>query len=83
MDFLILFSNHGRVVIEVDGRQHYADAEKASPQKYAEMVAADRRLRLQGYEVYRFGTHELNNGNAIQTVEEFFKHLFKKHDILS
>ena len=31
MDFLLLFSDKRRVVIEVDGKQHYAVGEKASP----------------------------------------------------
>lgn len=54
-----------RIVIEIDGRHHYAvqdgqtpDRYIASAQRYAEMVAEDRRLRLMGYEVYRFGGHE-------------------------
>lgn len=42
MDFLILFSNSVRVVIEVDGQQHYADGDIANSKKYAGMVAADR-----------------------------------------
>ncbi|MGH8647242.1 MAG: hypothetical protein ACREX4_23400, partial [Gammaproteobacteria bacterium] len=46
MDFLMLFSNHERIVIEVDGKHHYANGDVASPQRYAEMVAADRELRL-------------------------------------
>jgi very-short-patch-repair endonuclease len=79
MDFLILFSENERVVIEVDGKQHYADGENASPRLYAEMVAADRQLRLSGYEIYRFGGYELH-GKAGQTaVEDFFRKLIRKH----
>ncbi|MFV2114226.1 hypothetical protein ACFHW0_18060 [Micromonospora sp. LOL_025] len=60
MDFLLLLLNRARVVIECDGVQHYADdLGRASPQRYAEMVAEDRSLRLRGYEVYRFGGQEL------------------------
>ncbi|MBM6588924.1 hypothetical protein [Brevibacterium sp. RIT 803] len=59
MDFLLLFSSSHRVVLEVDGKQHYAEGEKAIPRLYSEMVAEDRRLRLDGYEVYRFGGAEL------------------------
>lgn len=55
MDFLLLFSDRRRVVIEVDGKQHYASGNRASPELYAQMVAEDRRLRMAGYEVYRFG----------------------------
>jgi very-short-patch-repair endonuclease len=82
MDFLILFSNHDRVVVEVDGKQHYANANEASPQKYAEMVAADRELHLAGYEVYRFGGYELDNTNAGRIIEDFFTKLLRKHRIV-
>lgn len=82
MDFLILFSNSERVVIEVDGQQHYADGDKASPQKYSEMVAEDRKLRLQAYEVYRFGGHELNQTNSKDLITTFFEQLFKKHGVM-
>ncbi len=53
MDFLLLFSNRQRVVIEVDGKQHYSDNNIVSPSLYAEMVIEDRHLKLAGYEVYR------------------------------
>jgi hypothetical protein len=62
MDFLLLLPRRRRVVLEIDGRQHYADREgRASPERYAEMVAVDRELQLAGYEVYRFGGHEFND----------------------
>ncbi|MFF2059873.1 hypothetical protein [Rhodococcus qingshengii] len=75
MDFLLLFSDRRRVVIEVDGKHHYASGEKASPELYAQMVAEDRRLRLAGYEVYRFGGAELFNGTSRSMVEKFFQQL--------
>ena len=47
MDFLMLLPNGVRVVLEVDGKQHYAGTDsKADPDKYAAMAAADRDLRL-------------------------------------
>jgi very-short-patch-repair endonuclease len=63
------------VVIEVDGKQHYASGEKASPELYAQMVAEDRRLRLAGYEVYRFGGAELFSEARKAMVEGFFDQL--------
>jgi hypothetical protein len=42
MDFLILFSSRHRVVLEVDGKQHYAKGDIASPALHSEMVAEDR-----------------------------------------
>jgi hypothetical protein len=75
MDFLLLFSDRRRVVIEVDGKQHYANGDKASPALYAQMVSEDRRLRLAGYEVYRFGGSELFGHRAKTLLEEFFDQL--------
>lgn len=72
MDFLLLLPNQQRVVIEVDGSQHLsADGEPSLPQ-YAKMVAADRELRLAGYEVYRFGANELVGPAAAAVIERFF-----------
>lgn len=73
MDFLLLFSDRQRVVIELDGRQHYSDDRgNADPSRYATMMAEDRRLRLAGYEVYRFGGQELVGSAAKATVAGFF-----------
>lgn len=82
MDFLLLFSNQDRVVVEVDGQHHYADDKGASPQRYASMAAADRELRLQGYDVYRFGAFELQHENSEQVVNGFFRKLLGKYGIL-
>ncbi|TVX93276.1 hypothetical protein [Paenibacillus agilis] len=82
MDFLLLFSNKQRIVLEVDGKQHYSDDDVSSPKKYAEMMQADRELKLCGYEVYRFGGYELMDEEAgAKIVKEFFEGLFKKHGI--
>lgn len=78
MDFLILFSSRHRVVLEVDGKQHYADREIASPARYSDMVAEDRRLRLDGYEVYRFGGLELMKDNADSMLAQFFDQLAER-----
>lgn len=75
MDFLLLFSDRRRVVIEVDGKQHYAEGDIASPRLYSEMVAEDRRLRLAGYEVFRFGGMELFRKDGLQMVADFFEKL--------
>ncbi|WP_299304471.1 hypothetical protein [uncultured Brachybacterium sp.] len=75
MDFLLLFSSSHRVVLEVDGKQHYSKDNIASPALYSEMVAEDRRLRLAGYEVYRFGGAELMKPGADKMVADFFDQL--------
>lgn len=82
MDFLLLFSDAGRVVIEVDGSQHFAEDGKPSLARYADMVAADRDLRLAGYEVYRFGANELTGHGSTERIEGFFRRLLRKHAVL-
>jgi very-short-patch-repair endonuclease len=82
MDFLMLLPYGVRVVIEVDGKQHYSDAEgRADPRRYAEMMKADRELRTAGYEVYRFGAKELQGDAADDLGRIFFSALFKRHQI--
>ena len=79
MDFLILLSHLHRIVIEVDGKQHYADGDHASPARYAEMVSADRDLKLTGYEIFRFGGAELDGEAGEARVVAFFQRLFEKY----
>ena len=65
-----------RVVVEVDGKQHYAVGDSASPRLYTEMVAEDRALRLKGYKVFRFGGYELSEDpNAPAMLRQFFDDL--------
>lgn len=82
MDFLLLLPERQRVLIEVDGKHHFAEGERASLRRYADMVSADRELRLAGYEIYRFGANELVGPGAAPTIERFFRRLFDRHGIL-
>jgi very-short-patch-repair endonuclease len=68
-------------VIEVDGVQHYLESGRPSTTLYAEMVEADRQLKLCGYEVYRFGGGELQGERGKDAVRSFFGRLFEKYDI--
>lgn len=83
MDFLMLLPHGVRVVIEVDGRHHFSEDDgRASPARYARMMAADRELRLAGYEVFRFGATELDTLSQAQgLVKGFFEALFKRHGV--
>ncbi len=83
MDFLFLLSDRIRVIIEIDGKQHYSDKNVASPKLYSEMVAEDRKLSLLGYEIYRFGGYEFNSeSQAKEMTKEFIENLFQKHAII-
>lgn len=80
MDFLLLLPNRRRVVLELDGKQHYSNVDngQVKPGLYAEMVAEDRNLRLAGYEVYRFGGAEfVDRDRAASMLASFFRDLLK------
>jgi very-short-patch-repair endonuclease len=94
MDFLLI---RVRIVLEVDGRHYYAVEDPksklfvANPGLYCSDVLEDRRLRLLGYEVYRFGGSEFSDtslnpisiGPQSQAVaSEFFDKLLKKHGVI-
>ena len=82
MDFLLLLPYKKHVVIEIDGKQHYSKDNVPKPELYAEMVAEDRRLRLAGYELFRFGGYEFSNRNEAENIiKAFFEELFKIHSI--
>lgn len=94
MDFMMIIKPNQRVVIEIDGKQHYAEDEiapgtghkhYASPKRYAEMMKAHRAMSLAGYDVYRFGGRELwvnaadSEEAIIERIHDFFDSLFEKY----
>lgn len=98
MDFFLMLEQGVRIVIEIDGRHHYAVKDQraheryiANAQLYAEMAMEDRRLRLMGYEVYRFGGYEFRDVDlagkpkagleAQRRVAEFLDRLLARHGI--
>ena len=92
MDFLLLLDHNVRIVIEVDGSQHYSEAGRAAPSKYARMLEEDRRLRLSGYELYRFGGAEFSDTSTTEgkttvglrsreVAMQFFTRLWERHVI--
>ena len=83
MDFLLLLPGGYRVVVEVDGKHHYAnESGQASPDRYATMVAADRNLKLAGYEVFRFGVAELEGRESEAMVQDFFRSLLRRYGVV-
>lgn len=83
MDFLLLVPMRRRIVIELDGKQHYATPDgQASPRLYGEMMREDRRLRLAGYELFRFGGHELQDPDVGgPLLHDFFVELLRYYDV--
>ena len=84
MDYLMLLPGGHRVVLEVDGVQHYSDGQgRADVHRYAEGMSADRELKLAGYEVFRFGGSELQNkADASLMLREFFVQLFRRYGVV-
>ncbi|MFD8079494.1 hypothetical protein ACFV3E_43560 [Streptomyces sp. NPDC059718] len=81
MDFLMLLPGSRRVVLEVDGSQHYTrnNGIEPDPAKYAATMAGDRDLKFRGYEVFRFGHDELRDRDrARPVVADFFRHLLQR-----
>jgi very-short-patch-repair endonuclease len=68
MDFLMLLPGSRRVVLEVDGMQHYTRNGGTEPDSanYAATMAADRDLKFRGYEVFRLGHDELRDHETAQ-----------------
>jgi very-short-patch-repair endonuclease len=78
MDFLLLLPRGRRVVLKVDGQHHYATGARPDPAVYAQTMRSDRELKLNDYDVFRFGAHELTTEqHARATAEEFFRDLFR------
>ncbi len=78
MDFLMLI-NGKRIIIELDGEQHYSDYKVPSPKKYAEMAKYDRQMKLLGYDVYRFGGYEFIEPNYESKLHDFFEKKYIKY----
>lgn len=78
MEFLLLLPNRRRIILELDGKQHYSDSTGPRPDLYASMVAEDRKLRLDGYEVYRFGGQEFVNRRKAEVMLRGFFHVLLK-----
>jgi hypothetical protein len=77
MDFLLLHNGGRRIVLEIDGKQHYSEGNRSDPTKYAKMVTEDRRIKLRGYEVFRFGGQDfVDKSSAEAMLDAFFIELF-------
>ncbi|MDC9481825.1 hypothetical protein PSM37_18070, partial [Clostridioides difficile] len=54
----------------------------ASSKKYAEMVEDDRKLKIYGYNVFRFGGYEfLAEQKPKRKITQFFEELFKFYGV--
>lgn len=82
MDFLLLLPHGQRVVLEVDGSQHFATDGRPDGTKYATNVRGDRDLKLSGYEVFRFGATELEDRQRARALlQQFFADLFRRFHV--
>jgi AbiJ N-terminal domain 3 len=82
MDFALILSRGQRVVLEVDGSQHYSSGGRADTARYASNMRGDRDLKLSGYDVFRFGATELQDrGSARILLGCFFADLFRRFNV--
>lgn len=82
MDFLLLLPHHVRVILEVDGKHHYSnETGRADTKRYAAMAAADREMKLVGYDVFRFGAEELQSSTGRNVLMAFFGDLFRRYGV--
>src|SRR4051812_18883310 len=76
LDFLMFAPKGHKILLEVDGPRHIADDDgRASLDRYAAQLAADRALVLHGFTIFRFGANELSAGKSAKLFEEFFMKL--------
>ncbi|MFF7489491.1 hypothetical protein ACH4MW_36745 [Streptomyces luteogriseus] len=82
MDFLLLLPHGQRVVLEVDPALHPRPRHTLDTGKYADIVAADRDLKLRGYDVFRFGHDELQHLDATQALlRQFLPDMFRRFKV--
>jgi hypothetical protein len=82
MDFLMLLPGGHRIVLEVDGKHHYATGKQAEPCVYAATMGGDRDLKLARYDVFRFGAAELGDEQtAREMLKAFFDDLFHTYHV--
>ena len=83
MDFLLLLPHGQRVVLEVDGTHHFTSPDgRPDGAKYADNMRGDRDLKLNGYEVFRFGATELQDRERARTLlQRFFADLFRRFNV--
>lgn len=89
MDFCLVLGNK-KILIELDGIQHISDSNKegnwiASEEKYSEQCLFDIQWQLGGNEIYRISNKTFKNMTEEEIedfITNFFKLLFKKHNII-
>jgi hypothetical protein len=82
MDFPLLPPGGHRIVLEVDGKHHYATGAQAAPAVYAATIRGDRELKLARYDVFRFGAAELSDEQSARPMlQPFFDDLFRTYKV--
>lgn len=82
VDFLLILPGGQKVIIEIDGIQHFSQKSKddekkwiPSEQKYAADRMFDRKMTLKGYKVFRFSNYEIKNSFCEEMIFNFFDEL--------
>jgi hypothetical protein len=78
MDFLMLLPGGHRIVLEVDGKHHYATGRLADPSVYAATMRGDRELKLARYDVFRFGAADLEEEQPAREMLRVFSRIYSE-----
>ncbi|PFZ90015.1 hypothetical protein [Bacillus wiedmannii] len=77
MDFKVIPNKNTKILIEIDGKEHYSKLINkqyiAAPSLYAAQVKEDRELKLKGYSIFRFGGFEVMKGKEKELSKEMKK----------
>lgn len=74
VDFILLW-NGKRVVFEIDGPEHYAEWQKdkqdwkVSEEKYIQNLKRERRLKSEGWHLFRLGNQEVETASSWVDIE--------------
>lgn len=80
IDFMMVYKGK-RIIIEIDGKEHYSDENgNVDLKKYSIQTHYDREMKFLGYDIFRFGGKELGE-SFDKVLKEFFDNLYKYLDI--
>jgi very-short-patch-repair endonuclease len=73
---VLVNESHKGLLDNISGTKYIASAKQ-----YAANMASDRELKLEGYEVFRFGGYDTVRSDAEKIIKSFFNELFKSYGI--
>lgn len=86
MDFGLILPHNRKILIELDGKQHYSKQDingnwVVDPEIYALERKLDRDMKFQGYEVIRVGNEELRQEGVDNVVKDLFEKMYTFYEV--